>query len=65
MFHIFEVNCLIFIWYHDQCTYFNDSSAQYSRDDVDRLYVSRKGEEQDFPASKTAMTYRQNNFKTS
>ena len=38
--------------------------ALQSRDDVDRLYVSRKREEEDSPASKTALTYPYNDSKT-
>ena len=38
--------------------------ALQSRDDVDRLYVSRKREEEDLPASKTALTYPYNDSKT-
>ena len=38
--------------------------ALHSRDDFDRLYFSKKGEEEDLPASKTALTHRYNSSKT-
>ena len=39
--------------------------ALYPRDDVDRLYVSRKKKEEvDLPALKTALTHRYNDSKT-
>ena len=38
--------------------------ALHPRDDVDRLYVSRKGEEEGLPAMKTALTLRYNDSKT-
>ena len=38
--------------------------ALHPRDDVDRLYVFRKREEGDLPASKTALTQRYNGLKT-
>ena len=38
--------------------------ALYPIDDVDRLYVSRKEEEEDLPALKTALTHRYNDSKT-
>ena len=38
--------------------------ALHLRDDVDRLYVSRKREEEDLPVSKTALTHRYNGSKT-
>ena len=38
--------------------------ALHPRDDVDRLYVSRKREEEDMPALKTAFTHRYNDSKT-
>ena len=38
--------------------------ALHLRDDVDRLYVSRKEGGEDLPASKTALTHRYNDSKT-
>ena len=38
--------------------------ALHPRDDVDRLYVSGKEEEEDLLASKTALTHRNNGSKT-
>ena len=38
--------------------------ALHPRDDVDRLYVSRKEEEEDLPASKTPVTHPYNGSKT-
>ena len=38
--------------------------ALYHRDDVDRLYVSRKERGEDLPALKTALTHRYNDSKT-
>ena len=36
----------------------------HPRDEVDRLYVPKKGEEEDLPASKTALTHRYKVLKT-
>ena len=38
--------------------------ALHPRDDIDRLYVSRKRGEEDLPVSKTALTHRCNDSKT-
>ena len=38
--------------------------ALHPRENVDRLYVSRKEGEEDLPASKTALTHRYNDSKT-
>ena len=38
--------------------------ALHPRDDVDRLYVSKKKGKEDLPASKTALTHRYNDSKT-
>ena len=38
--------------------------ALHPRDDVDRRYVSKKREEEDLPALKTALTHRYNDSKT-
>ena len=37
--------------------------ALHPRDDVDRLYVSKKEGEEDLPASKTALMHRYNGSK--
>ena len=38
--------------------------ALHPRDDVDRLYVSRKEGEEGLPALKTALTHQYNDLKT-
>ena len=38
--------------------------ALHPRDDVGRLYVSKKKEEEDLPASKTALKHRYNGSKS-
>ena len=40
------------------------NKALHPRDDVNRLYVSRKRKEKDLPASKTALTHRYNGSKS-
>ena len=42
----------------------NMHKALHPRDNVDRLYVPRKKEEEDSPASKTALMHRYNSSKT-
>ena len=42
----------------------NMYEALNPRDDVDRLYVSRKNEEEDLPALNTALTHQYKDWKT-